>query len=386
MQREACVELSHLPKLNQSIKSINFRRTTPGSVSHLAFSARPPPAKNVLDPSHPALAYNGAEWNRAFKWWRSQGFSIRAFPKGLLAKPDPFHPDPPYSLNEGPRKGHSLNMSLLDCAPKSVGGRVVRQEILRKFKTAISLIVVRGADVVQDEDGNPRLVFRTVTDATEEDGSYWTDEEDETVDQADTIAGIGTVVEAMTDAEDRTKPEARAMNRRDERWILSDWTYLIRPELEVYGMSYVKLIPSVRDALQRILATGLRLEDDWVRATVKTVKSLGTAPLNTVQVPVMAPKPFTEEERGAAATLIARLQEVQNAPTRYSAEHVRNTRAGAQGAGAADMNATPNPRSALEELLSRHSKTGLAGGAIQGKPRIARPTYIPPSALDKRGQ
>ncbi|KAI9070056.1 hypothetical protein FKP32DRAFT_1670775 [Trametes sanguinea] len=45
--------------------------------------------------------------------------------------------------------------------------------------------------------------------------------------------------------------------------MAADWTYLIRPQLEAYGMSYVTLIPYLRNALQRILAVGLRLEEDW---------------------------------------------------------------------------------------------------------------------------
>ncbi|KAI0332218.1 hypothetical protein GY45DRAFT_1321271 [Cubamyces sp. BRFM 1775] len=220
MLKKACHELKRLPKITGSLKSINFRRTTPGSLATVLYSNRPPSPNHVLDRTHPALGYTRQVYAHVFPWRTYPGFTVRALPKALLAKPSYRFADPPYTLNEGPMKGRSANMSLLDCASKSVGGRVIRQEILRKFKTAISLIVVRGADVVGQGD-DAKIVFR---------------EED---------AG------------------------KAEDWILSDWTYIIRPGLELYRTPYSAFIPSLRRALQAIVSQGRRLESEWAQLAME---------------------------------------------------------------------------------------------------------------------
>ncbi|KAI9056477.1 hypothetical protein FKP32DRAFT_1599212 [Trametes sanguinea] len=372
MPRETCAELSRLPKLTKSLKSINFRSTTPGSVSHIVYSNRPPPPHTVLDPTHPALAYNGAEWNRAFRWWQFTGFTIRAFPKGLLKPPESPHPDPPFAVNEGPTKGHSLNMSLLDVAPKSVGGRVVRQEILRKIKTAISLIVVRGADAVKGKNGRDQLIFTEMDIENEEDAEDRTAVGGGAVVRAETLAEAGSVARALM-AENDTK------HGRDPQWILHDWTYLIRPQLEAYGMSYVTLIPYLRNALQRILAVGLRLEEDWVRAKARTVRTKGAAPVNAVLVPVKQTPIFTPEDREAAAHLLARLRQVEDTPAPSpSAAHSLSSATVSSRANApeaADKDADSNPRTPLADLISRHSRGALTGSVVGGK---IRPVYISP--------
>ncbi len=51
-------------------------------------------------------------------------------------------------------------MSLMDVASKSAGGRVLRVNVLNKFKMAISLIVTRGADAEIGE-GEQRIVFKS---------------------------------------------------------------------------------------------------------------------------------------------------------------------------------------------------------------------------------
>ncbi|KAH9903341.1 hypothetical protein C8Q73DRAFT_674291 [Cubamyces lactineus] len=220
MRREACHELKRLPKITGELKSINFRRTTPGSLLRVLYGNKPPPPSAVVDPTHPALRYGRTTFSHVFRWRSYTGFMMRAVPKALLAPPLTRHPDPPYTLNEGPMKGRSANMSLLDCMAKSVGGRAIRQDILRKFKTTISLIVVRGADVEGKRD-NAKIVFR---------------------------------------AEDAG---------RAQDWILSDWTYIIRPSLAVYGMPYTEFIPQLRKALREIVSDGRRMESQWAQLAIK---------------------------------------------------------------------------------------------------------------------
>ncbi|KAI0649854.1 hypothetical protein C8Q79DRAFT_900791 [Trametes meyenii] len=259
-----CGEMNRLPKITQGIKSVNFRRTTPGSIRRMVYANKPPPPSAVVDPNHPALAYAPHEFIRTFPWRSFPGFKLRVLPKGLLDAPTSRYPDPPYTLNEGPTKGRSVNMSLLDVAPKSVGGRVVRQDILRKFKTAISLIVTRGADV-EGPEGQKRVVFRDVNDA--------------------------------------------------ESWILPNWTYVIRPEHEVYSMPYKRLIPLLRDFLQLTAVTGRRLERDWEKAKqVAPIRNSSlrqgpaVRPLPRANMPSVAPPGFSKEEKKVQTTLLQALQ------------------------------------------------------------------------------
>ena len=50
-------------------------------------------------------------------------------------------------------------MSMVDAAPKEVGGRVLRVRVLNRFKTAVSLVAARGADVQRDADGRREVVL-----------------------------------------------------------------------------------------------------------------------------------------------------------------------------------------------------------------------------------
>lgn len=52
-----------------------------------------------------------------------------------------------------------MSMSLLNVAPKKVGGRPLLVKVMNKLKTAISLVVTKGADVRQGQDGKEEIVF-----------------------------------------------------------------------------------------------------------------------------------------------------------------------------------------------------------------------------------
>ncbi len=177
--------------------ALQFKRTTPGSIGNLIYSSRPPNPNRVLDPTHPALHFKPAQYAKVFPWRVYPGFSLRALPKSLLEKPPYPAPNPPFVLapprsvtldkgqareedtgdedesggeegdgvDGGPtaewveEKGR-ISMSLANVASLGIGGRVVRVNVLNKFKNAIALVATRGADVESGPDGAKRIVFR----------------------------------------------------------------------------------------------------------------------------------------------------------------------------------------------------------------------------------
>ncbi|RPD61572.1 hypothetical protein L226DRAFT_399601 [Lentinus tigrinus ALCF2SS1-7] len=218
MQR--CVELSRVPK-SHGVRGIQFKRTTPGSIGHIWNANKPPPKHRVLDPSHPALDYTPSQFAKAFPWRACPGFAIRAIPKGLLEKPPIVFPDPPFTFTpvrsadakDGRHGNGRVNMSLMTIAQKSTGSRVLRVNVTNKLKTAVSLVVMRGADVEKNKDGQERIVF----------------------------------------GEERT----------GDSWVLSDWTYICRPSLEFNRMPYSALVPPLRSTLRDIVLQGRRFERAW---------------------------------------------------------------------------------------------------------------------------
>ncbi|KAI0697616.1 hypothetical protein C8T65DRAFT_614629 [Cerioporus squamosus] len=219
---QKCLELSQLPK-SHGIKSVRFKRTTPGSINQLAHANKPPAKNRVLDPSHPALDFTPTQFARAFPWRTYPGFSIRAVPKGLLERPATVFPNPPFATapirNSHVQDEQSVNgrvsMSLMNVASKSTGGRVLRVNVHNKLKTAISLVAARGATVEKGKDGQPRIVFKA--------------EEEPLADD----------------------------------WVLSDWTYICRPSMEINRMPFSSLVPSLRSALRDIVLRGKQLERQW---------------------------------------------------------------------------------------------------------------------------
>ncbi|RDB17071.1 hypothetical protein Hypma_001714 [Hypsizygus marmoreus] len=233
-----CPELSKLPKAPR-YKSINFRRQTPGSVVSLFRNAPP----NVLDPTHPAISLPISK----FQTFRDKAFGINAHPFAVLAPSDHFWGHPfmqpidswterinrfnaenakkapderltqmePMILNN-PRN-HRIPMSFINATSKkrTSSKKHIRLRIANKLKTALTLIVIRGANTVES-DGKRKLVL---------------DEE-----------------------------EAKTMA---DKWILRGWTYVFFPTLEIYRMPYHDLVPLLRTGLQRIWTAGSNLENTW---------------------------------------------------------------------------------------------------------------------------
>ncbi|EJF61780.1 hypothetical protein DICSQDRAFT_136296 [Dichomitus squalens LYAD-421 SS1] len=269
------------------MKSIKFKRTTPGSITYVVTSNRPPYPKRVLDPTHPALHLKPSQYANAFPWRAYPGFGLRALPKSLLDKPSVPFPDPPFSVqpprsvtldsgqawdddggsdatseNRWVAKGTvkwaeeerwRISMSLVDVVAKGVGGRVVRVKVLNKLKNAIALVVTRGADVEEGADGAKRIVFR------------------------EREAGSG--------------------------WVLRDWTYLCRPEPQLNLMPYTELIPSIRRALKDVFIPGQKLEDEWSTPAALQVAQL----LASLGALGGSPGPAT----GRSANLVAKSAELK---------------------------------------------------------------------------
>ncbi|KAJ7151340.1 hypothetical protein C8R43DRAFT_1190779, partial [Mycena crocata] len=202
-----------------------FRRQTPGSVA--ASSYRNPHPTKRLDPEHPINLIS--EQKTAFIRSKNDAFTLGALPMGLLTKPDPqprFN-DPfdtwaarvargaeagivaPMILND-PRHNR-LSMSLQ--ISSSRGTRThQRVQINRRFKTALTLITVRGADA-KEVKGRLQLVF------------------DE--------------------------------SKITEDMILQGWTYFLQPTLELFRMPYPKLVSLLRPMLREIWTKGTEMEAKW---------------------------------------------------------------------------------------------------------------------------
>ncbi|EMD36927.1 hypothetical protein CERSUDRAFT_65676 [Gelatoporia subvermispora B] len=206
-----CPEFSRLPRLSSLPRSVNFKRTTPGSLSPYLGA---PPTTRILDPSHPAASIPRNKVLTSFPHLRTDGFLLRAVPKALLYAPESPYPDPPY----GPpaKDARKVNVSLLKIVAKRGVHKsaVIRSRVSIKFKTALSMIVTRGAHAEEDRKGRTRIVFRQ-----EEAGK--------------------------------------------DRWTLENWTYLAHMNLELYRMPYTKLIPDLRRSLEMIRARAEKLEAQW---------------------------------------------------------------------------------------------------------------------------
>lgn len=214
MQR--CRELSKLPKAAKP-RSVNFRRTTPGSLTPF-FNTDVEAFCGPLDPSHPASRLRQPVLYRTVPTAHANGFILRAVPKAVLHRvPYPW-PDPPFrpASERGP-DACRINMSLLKVLGKNVSrSAVVRKRIGYRVKTALGLIVSRGADVELDTKGRERVVFK---------------QED---------AG--------------------------QKWVLQDWTYYMLPTLELYRMPIQTLIPSLRRALITVNQRARQLDErGWQR-------------------------------------------------------------------------------------------------------------------------
>ncbi|CCM05636.1 uncharacterized protein FIBRA_07865 [Fibroporia radiculosa] len=214
---QKCRELSRLPPARK-LKSLNFKHTTPGSIGVL-FGAGVGFYVGPLDPTHPAAQLRQYALHKLLPQVKTGSFTLRAIPQAALNRVAIPWPSPPFS--PAPEKWPNdsrLNVSIMKIVSKSVSkSACVRSKIGLRIKTALSLIVTRGADVERDVGGVERIVFK---------------EED-----------VGAT------------------------WLLSSWSYIVQPTLEVYRMPYEKLIPSLRVALSAVKHKADKLDaSEWSQA------------------------------------------------------------------------------------------------------------------------
>ncbi|KAJ6464033.1 hypothetical protein C8R45DRAFT_506942 [Mycena sanguinolenta] len=279
---QKCPELKKLPKASL-VSSVNFRRQTPGSINGLWQGST---ARNRVDRSHPIDLIPGKQ--KPFIWAPPcTGFTLGAIPIGLLLKPtesirragqyrtqalyDTQARVVPLSafdtwearLERGAATGSVAPIMLNDSKHTRLGmslqmhsSRDVRThqriQILRRFKTAVSLVVTRGA-AAREVKGRLRLVF----------------------DETDT-----------------------------GEWILPGWTYYLRPGLELYRMPYPDLVNALRPALRDLWKRGTLQEERWAAAVLGKADASRTRTRET-----------SKYERAAAASTPSTFSRQKRTPT-----------------------------------------------------------------------
>jgi len=207
-------ELTKLLSPPTTLKSLKYRRSTPGSTTT---------SSHPVNPRHPAFTDADKNHRRRIPplpIFHSAAFKLRVIPHGLLAIPESPHPFPRHDdYGKVKRRVKPFTRASLQFSfslPPLPTLAVHRFRIKAKIKEALSLIVTRGAQV----DSERKIVF--------------------------VHADIG------------------------EMWLLKDWTYCFHPSLEVYRMPMNDLIQAIRQALEHVATQGKHLIMKWNRS----VKSL----------------------------------------------------------------------------------------------------------------
>ncbi|KAH7929007.1 hypothetical protein BV22DRAFT_1003669 [Leucogyrophana mollusca] len=230
---QKCLDLSRLPKA-QGFKSVNLRHATPGSPLPLLIRAVPYNPTHAIDPLHPATRLS----HSSFPSFSCPAFALRAVPKGALLRPEVERPSPMKLGRTTSNKEHSggrarsVSLSLLFViSKKSTSKRaVVRHRLSTRMKSAVALVVTRGANAVF-------------------------------LDSKDGTIPIGSVPHRLSLVSSETHLTPSGLP-----WVLSDWTYVLTPTLIAYRMPLPELVLHVRAALDSINTQAHRLEAGWGRA------------------------------------------------------------------------------------------------------------------------
>ncbi|CAL1709712.1 unnamed protein product [Somion occarium] len=215
--RPRCRQFGRLPKLTTPLRSINFKRTTPGAVTPLTdFRYRPGGyLHDVLDRQHPAAKVQRQELAQLLPHGKTHSLFLRMVPQALLQRPQNIWPDPPFHYDT---KGTERQAKMSFVKVVSIKGihksAVIRNRISYRLKTALSMIVIRGADVKLNKKGQEEIVFNE--------------------------------------------------NEAGRHWIMPNWTYIAAPTLEVYRMPYTELVPALRQLLLRVNSHAAFAERNWM--------------------------------------------------------------------------------------------------------------------------
>ncbi|EIN14696.1 hypothetical protein PUNSTDRAFT_118105 [Punctularia strigosozonata HHB-11173 SS5] len=224
-----CPELSRLPKA-QRVASIKFRNQTPGRTAALIGFEPVRPAE-FLDRNHPLASQYRPDLKRPHTpQWRSPDgiLALRVFPRALLARPLTPWPNPPWppaSIYPSREDAEVISKNVVGMSVVCVIGKktvhksaVIRRKIAGRIKTALSLIVTRGADIG---------IRRTAN---------------------------GKELKSLT-----FDPEGGG----GQKWVLSDWTYCFHPGLAIYRMTYPDLVSLLRSALGSVKTRAETMEKKW---------------------------------------------------------------------------------------------------------------------------
>ncbi|KAF8266580.1 hypothetical protein EI94DRAFT_1584930 [Lactarius quietus] len=229
-------ELANLPIAPTPLRSVNFRHTTPGSGVVLVTKYKPQLTSELFDPSYPGAHLPLDRRHALAPHWVSKYFTLYAFPKAFLSKPDapysfPYVPRPYPARPQRPEQRNvDMSMQVVAFNSRVVIRPTVRTKIKRRIKEVVRLIVTRGAAVEESLGAPPKVVLR---------------------------------------------PEDAGA----EKWVVPDWTYIALPTTEMFRMPFVEQLGLMRKALGFIRR---RVQD-----VEKILRSDGQAPnsVQTVRLP-----------------------------------------------------------------------------------------------------
>jgi len=190
-------------------RSLQFRRSTPGSAAYLVNGVG---SQEFRNPSHPALQENPKGLRmKNLPTYDCPAFTLRCIPMDLLVEAPPFPYPTLHDFGRTKKRGRKLVRFSLQVIG-TPGNVVQRYRIKNRVKEAISLVAIRGA-YLQD-DGV--LAFDAEVDS--------------------------------------------------QQWLLQDWTYLLQPRLGVFRMHMKLLVHEARTALAHLKsAAPLWVRSGWER-------------------------------------------------------------------------------------------------------------------------
>ncbi|KAF9495167.1 hypothetical protein BDN71DRAFT_1506925 [Pleurotus eryngii] len=233
-----CPELKRLPK-SPRFTSVVFRGQNPGSPAKLIDPGKQPCKtlkSTFLSPDHPATSLRKSD----FPSFANSALRINAFPFAVLEKPSDPSKEPiarQFKYAHIPWKerihvsglrhsGTRIPMSFfIATSIKNTSKKgTIRSTIKHRLRTALNMIVARGAESGTDTRGRQKLVFN----------------------------------------------EAKA-TEQGNKWLLHDWTYIFSPTLELYRMPYPVMVDTLSKALHSIRVRGLKLETGWEKTPCEEV-------------------------------------------------------------------------------------------------------------------
>lgn len=143
---------------------LQFRRTTPGHAGPLISWQTEAPAAGRLDPRHPTYHIPRQKLGKLMPIADTPAFTLRAFPKAVLYfPPEPF-PDPPHTPARVRPGRHNMSLMMI-VGKKAVHKHTsVRRAVVNKIRTAVGLIIARGATKGVDARGREVVEFTDVAE------------------------------------------------------------------------------------------------------------------------------------------------------------------------------------------------------------------------------